>query len=100
MSVNHNLVESNALEACSKFDVKCVHALFCVYKSEELSRAIYDMSPLTNFKGYNPPEFTLPSFRKVLKECSVTDVAIKIDLKSGFYHLPPAFQCEVLREIL
>lgn len=80
MPVIENLLESNALERCGKFDVKCVHALFCGYKSETILRDIYK-SPLTNFEGYRPPEFTLPSFRKVLDYCSITELAIKVDEK-------------------
>lgn len=87
LPVLENLISACVIERCSKFDIRCAYLLFVVYNDKEFSRAIYDMSPLSNFEGYSPPEFSLLNFRKVLSGCSSENLAIKLDLKNGFYHI-------------
>lgn len=82
------LVENGVLEGCAKSNVKCIHSIFGVYKSDTHCRVVYDMSMLSVPPDYVTPPFSLPTIKKVLADVRPGELAIKFDLNNRFYHLP------------
>lgn len=81
------LAENGVVEPCNKKYIKCAHSIFGVYKDSTQCRLVYDMSPLTEFPAYKTPPFALPNAHRVLAEVGRREVAIKLDLSNGFYHI-------------
>lgn len=83
----NQLVCNGVLEKVNKNDISRAHALFKLYKNSDSCRIVYNMSPLSEFSGYDPPPFSLPCVRKVLHDSKKEKLGIKLDLYNEFYYI-------------